>query len=163
MTTKQTLEFGAYTPSAARAFSVFYGCPIVHDGILFHSAIQLFCWFKCRHAIYREAVIHAADSKQAAFFGMPAGMSMLANRHRRKKPFRLRDDWPDKAEGFMRTTLRLKFEQNPTLAGLLRDSGTARLKEVDNAGYWINPVKDNLTGLLLTRLRADIRDTHHER
>lgn len=141
-----------------RALSIYFGCPIVYNGILFCSAIQLLTWLKTKSPRLRTKILSMYDPKSIAFYGTELGMAHLHARDKAKglKPIRLRADWEEKHLDYARKVTLLKMEQNPVIKRILLESD-GKLVETDQNAYWCHPVKKNQYGLLLQKMRAELK------
>jgi ribA/ribD-fused uncharacterized protein len=88
---------------------------------------------------------------------------MIAARMGRSRERPLRPDWESVKDDIMRTALRAKFRQHPSLRSLLLQTGDAELIEhTKNDSYWGDGgdgTGKNRLGQLLMELRTQLRTT----
>ena len=67
--------------------------------------------------------------------------------------YRTKPQWQDHRYEMMRSALWCKFDQNPHLAALLKDTGTAEIVYESRDSYWGDP-GENMLGRVLMDVRA---------
>lgn len=132
-----------------REFSNFYPAPIVIDSVTWPATEHYFQAMKFPHdAAYMEKIRNDANPATAKSYG-----------GNRSKKMRL--DWEQVKESFMKIALRAKFTQHRQLKKLLLDTKNAFLEEnTDRDTYWanggINGKGKNRLGHLLMELRTEL-------
>jgi len=115
-------------------------------------------WFKSENSFYRELLLDAQDSKQAAFYGSISGFSFLNSKHRKelKSPIEEVADWSIIAYKIMLATTKLKLKHNPLILEFLLKTKDEPLIEIDHPSYWgTTDTKKNRYGKLLMKLRTE--------
>lgn len=145
------MRFSKSCEGQAKVLSMYYGSPMIYEDQLFNSAIQLISWHKCKHPVYRHAILES-DNMRAGFLGTSLGRGFLA-RHSKTEVFSLRSNWEAIAYKVISKIVRLKLEQNPVIMKILLDTEDQVLVENEQPVYWETEPTKNRTGKLLMQLR----------
>lgn len=131
-------------------FSNFVAFPIEIDGTIWPASEHYFQAQKFADLDYRERIRTTESPMTAAKMGRDRG-------------FPLRSDWESVKDDVMRTAVRAKIGQHPTLRALLISTGDAILIEhTTNDSYWADGGDGsgkNMLGQILMEIRAELRLT----
>lgn len=142
-----SIEFSSKSASY-REFSNFYLAPFTLDG---HS------WPTVEHYFQAQKFIGDPDLQERIRLAVTPES---AKRLGRTQTLSFRDDWEEFKEDIMLRALTAKFSQNPSLAILLKETGSATLKErAFWDSYWgtgRTGLGKNRMGVLLEKVRESL-------
>lgn len=127
--------------------SNFYPSPIEFQDLTFKTVEHMFQWNKTMDDDYREAILNAKSPMEARKLG-------------REAP--LRRYYEGSKIAYMYDITEMKYKQNPRLAELLADTGSAKLYEGNKWGdtFWgvdlATGEGKNYLGLILMDIRSRI-------